>query len=191
MQHFGQEFHHMGRLENLTMKKTRHLLKTLAVSFMAFIACSCDSNIFRDSSKGLMSVSFRADGVRYECSERSSFYAYTDTLGNTFSLKSRCRSDLHSGIHADLSISIDLDTLQVISPEKDYQITPFIGTEDAADEKEYVRIAIGNMYAKSGWIRFRSFKGRQASGNFEFTFEDDDMVEHTVLYGNFDANAQY
>lgn len=167
-------------------------MKTI-LRFMAMCtllcAVSCPDGFyympFKESDEGMETASFYLDGEPFRSEGRNHFYASTDTLGNTFSLTSRCRSDLHSGTYADLRISIDLDTLQVISPAKDYQITPYTGTE--GPQKEYVRVSIGNMYAKSGWIRFRTFKGKQASGNFEFVFEDEDFVGHTVMFGNFDA----
>lgn len=151
---------------------------------------------FKESEKGMNTASFYLDGEPFRSENSRNCHMSTDSLGTYFTLTVRCRSDLHSDTYADLRISMRTDPAKRIKKDSDYTITPYIeadpltGTEGTPEEAEYTRISIGGMYARSGWIRFRSFGGKLASGNFELVFEDDDFVEHTVMFGNFDASMQ-
>lgn len=183
------------------MTKKPNEMKTI-IRFMALCILLCAVQCpqqdlyympFKESGNGMNTASFYLDGEPFRSERQAGYHASGDSLGTRFSLTCRCSSDLHSETWADLRISMVPDPGETLSTKKDYRITPYVmpdpaaGIEGTPAETSYARISIGNNYAKSGWIRFRSHKGKYASGNFEFVFEDDDFVEHTVLYGNFDA----
>ncbi len=150
---------------------------------------------FKESEEGMNAASFYLDGEPFRSESSRSCHMYKDSLGTSFTLTVRCKSDLHSGTYADLHISMQTEPGTQITKDTDYNITgpqpeTETETEGTPEEAGFTRISIGNMQAKSGWIRFRSFGGKLAAGNFELAFEDDDFVGHTVLYGNFDARMQ-
>lgn len=174
-----------------------HLIRTAALIIFAVMNCSCDSNIFRDSSKGLMSVSFRADGERYECSEkdeyaespmRLSFYdkKFLDFHVDGFSVKNQEKK-------ACLTFTIS-DTKDIVTGKR-YYLKYYTGeTSDRVAEPPVFFAEFNGYRSTDGWVKLRSIKKYDERegyliicGNFEFTAKNAEGRTIEIKHGTFDG----
>lgn len=185
------------------MKTNNHkrLLSTLltvtAALAAAFVTCSCDRNIFRDTSVGNMSISFRVDGERYECAEkdflnespmRISFYdeTFLDFHVDGFSV---------NNVEKEGCLTFTISATNPIKTGKKYPLRYYSG--DASDRvaEPPVYFAEFNGYRSvEGWIKFRTIDTYEddenfvvISGNFEFIGRNAEGRTINVKYGTFDG----
>ncbi len=176
--------------------KTSHFIRAAAFFLLTFLSCSCDRNFFRDSSKGLMSVSFRADGVRYECSEKSreqspmrlSFYdrKFLDFHVDGFSVKNQEKK-------ACLTFTIS-DTKDIVTGKR-YNLRYYTGENTDRVAEPPVFFAEFNGYRSvDGWVKLRSIEKYEVAegyviicGNFEFTAKNAEGKTVEIRHGTFDG----
>lgn len=169
----------------------------LALIAILFVASSCDRNIFRDTSKGNMYVSFRVDGERYTCEKKNvnmespmrlSFY------DNNF-------LDFHVNCHlaqtmegtADLAFTIS-DT-EFIEKGRKYSLGYYTGEDTDRVGNPPVFFAEFNDYRSTeGWVKLRAIKAyrdkpghKVISGNFEFKARNKDGHIIEITNGTFDG----
>ena len=179
------------------MMKTGHLIRTVAAVVLTFLSCSCDRNFFRDSSKGLMMVSFRVDGERYECREKDSFEEspmriafydgkFLDFHVDGFSVRNQEKK-------ACLTFTVS-DTKDIVTGKR-YNLRYYTGENTDRVAEPPVFFAEFNGYRSvDGWVKLRSIEKYEdvegyviICGNFEFTAKNAEGKTVEIRHGTFDG----
>lgn len=173
---------------------------TLKLALLWLLLCSvrCSSLYympFKETSTGKNAISMYIDGEAFKTVDidiDTGIRTEMDSLKTKIALCGTVISDHHTGMQADIRMTILVEEGDTLEAGKDYRITEYTVNDFYNKDEEYwnephVRMAIGNRYAHEGWVHFRCLTRKIAAGNFEFTFLDDDFVSHSVMYGNFDS----
>ena len=164
-------------------------------------AVSCEDKFhmpFKETDEGNDKVSLYMDGVAMRSfhergylgmAERTTF-SWADV--NAYVFKSWVGAE--GADYGGNSILIDIrrEFPEDICSGVRYKITPYSEPSNEEELELYFRtphvwILVNGYPATEGWVEFRSYTTRVASGNFEMDYIDAEGVTHTIRYGNFDS----
>lgn len=169
-----------------------------AAFILALCLCGCDKNILRDSEQGKMYVSFRINGERYECAEKSIFTSspmriafydknFLDFHVDAFSVKDNEKK-------ACLRFTVSSDN--PIKTGQRYYLQYHSGEEEDRVADPPVHFAEYNgLRSVEGWVKFREIDKKYpqkngygiVAGNFDFTCKDEDGNTFEIKHGSFDG----
>lgn len=177
--------------------KGRRSVRFVVLFLIAAVLCSCDRNILRDSSEGDMYVSFRVDGERYECSEKSIyvdspmrlvFYdrKFLDFHVDCFSVKDNMKEGC---------LTFTLSDTKDIKTGQRYNLKQYTGeAEDRVAEPPVFFAEFNGYRSTEGWVKLRSIKRYDErngyliiAGNFEFTARNAEGHTIEIKHGSFDG----
>ena len=127
---------------------------------------------FKESDSGKRAASFYLDGEPFKTESDGDIS--TDKSDTKLSISFYCVSDLHTNSSHWIILNVSADEGGSLGDKDRY-----IVGHDAT-------ISIGRYHAEEGHITFRKM-GHVISGNFEFSFQDEENNRHHVRYGNFDT----
>ena len=171
------------------------------ISMILLTAVSCEDKFhmpFKETDEGNNKVSLYMDGVAMRSfhergylgmAEKTTF-SWADV--NAYVFKSWVGAE--GADYGGNSIMIDIrrEYPEDIRSGIRYEVTPYSEPSNEEELELYFRaphvwILINGYPATEGWVEFRSYTTRVASGNFEMDYIDAEGVTHTVRYGNFDS----
>ena len=127
---------------------------------------------FKESDSGKGAASFYLDGEPFK-TQRSGDID-TEKSDSTLTIRFYCVSDMHTNRSHSITLNVYADEGGRLSDKDRYTVG-----RDAT-------ISIGGYSAEEGHITFRKL-GHVISGNFEFSFTDEENDRHHIKYGNFDT----
>lgn len=154
------------------MKKIIFILSALTY---VLVTSSCQDLYympFKESDSGKGAASFYLDGEPFKT--ESNRVISTEKSDTTLSIRFYCVSDLHTNSCHWIALNVSADEGGSLNDKDRYVVG-----RDAT-------ISIGNYSAEEGYITFRKL-GHVISGNFEFSFQDEENNRYHVRYGNFDT----
>ena len=154
------------------MRKIIFILYTLAY-ILATSSCQDMYYMpFKESDSGKGAASFYIDGEPFRTESNRDIS--TERSDSTLSIRFYCVSDMHTNRSHSITLNVYADEGGRLSDKDRYTVG-----RDAT-------ISIGIYSAEEGHVTFRKL-GHVISGNFEFSFQDEENDRHHIKYGNFDT----
>ena len=153
----------------------RRIIFILSILAYVLTISSCEDMYympFKESDTGKGAASFYLDGEPFK-TQRSGDID-TEKSDNALTIRLYCVSDLHTNNSHWIALNVSADEGGNLDDKDRYVVG-----RDAT-------VSIGNYSAEEGYITFRKL-GHVISGNFEFSFTDEENDRHHIKYGNFDT----
>ena len=153
----------------------RRIIFILSILAYVLTISSCEDMYympFKESDTGKGAASFYLDGEPFK-TQRSGDID-TEKSDNALTIRLYCVSDLHTNRSHRIYIHVSADNEGSLTDDGRYNVG------------QNATIIIDGYPAEEGHITFREL-GHVISGNFEFSFTDEENDRHHIKYGNFDT----